>query len=456
MKGLKEIINMHFDSIHRITDGHEPSKEELLYIDSVLYACCQYTHGQFRAALHKDPDVFMREMLIELGVTIPTEMRVCLALSFDAYTTAEHPRQCYKMNADMVEDYVVKGRLQKLSQLYEWLLSEETMQCIKKGLKSVEASEVIKRGNPTSLMSMGDRAREIDNQRVATVVRSRALFNMALSASKEWVSEANAQPEWSENECNGLIAYAKTFRLYSGTHYFGYNDDGKYAIRTRAFPGHSENTLFQLEGFYPEQASKSRIAFRTAVCNLALLDMEQGADLNAYVRKVRQVSYLVLDYFKLNRPDTYYTVKGYIGELFPEPVDRERLIRDSLTGDRSVLKDVIAMIDRPHFEKYKDVERRGKYSFDYITVETSLVHRCGKKGLATIKAHIEEFKALIMDVVAESSKLKHTPELLDYLYVKELTAYGGGHMVSVLIEFKPGLEEAVTGKSSEVTPLELK
>lgn len=456
MKGLKEIINLHFDSIHRITDDHQPNTEELLYIDSVLYACCQYTHGQFRAALNKDPNVFMREMLIELGITIPSEVRMCLALSFDSYTTAEHPRQCYKMYVDIIDGYVIKGRLQKLSRLYGWLLSDETMQCIKKGLKGVEASEVIKRGKPALLMSRGDRAREIDNQRVVTIVRSRVLFDMALAASKEWVSEANSQPEWGENERNGIIAYAKTFCLHSGTHYFGYNDDGKYTIRTRVFPGHAESTILQLEEFSPEKALRSRITFRTAVCNLALLDMEQGASLNAYVRKVRQVSYLVLNHYKLNCSDDYYTVRGYVGAMFPEPVDKERLVNDSLTGDRSVLKDVIAMIDRPHFEKYKDVERRGKYAFDYITVETSLIHRHGRKGLATIKSHMEEFKALIMEVVAESSKLKRTPELLDYLYVKELTAYGGGYMISTLIEFKPGLEEVINGKSGEVAPLELK
>ena len=83
-------------------------------------------------------------------------------------------------------------------------------------------------------------------------------------------------------------------------------------------------------------------------------------------------------------------------------------------------------------------------------MDVSLITRYGKQSLQVARKHLPELKARVMEAVRATKRLADKPLLQDLLYVKEFSVSGSGYIITALVEFKPGAEEALSeGKPEE-------
>ena len=457
MKTLKGAVTGCLDIIGHGLAVKNPNDAILIYIDSQFVGIAHCIHGWFAAAcgpqgptkeLYFSTTPF-NTMLEYLGLKVPEQVHANFAFTIDYFMDPNHSSLIYYKLP--LNHGVLHMKFQCLTYALNWLFSADTMNRIEctagslatQGLNS-EREDTIAKHRPTLLMRRSAKNEAMGDIRVKTIVRSKVLYDMALECDADWVSKVKEETTVFQRCEKEFWNYGRSHAVRAGNIYFHFDKFGVFC--TGGHPGKKQPYLKInfTESFTPEFFCSSREAFCGTICDLALLDMREGATISEYYEKCLQVAYLTTHHCLRLSPTWAEPIKWHSERLFIMPSVSKTMNLAAQRPQELILEDVIAIIERPNFESYKDGTPHKPGSFDYITVEVSLVHKYGRKSLEIARNHNKRLKELIMEKVTKALSARHKEGLAQYLYVKELTACGGGYTISALVEFKPGLEEILT------------
>lgn len=440
-------------------EDSDPSS--LLYCDALLFSAVHYLHGYLRALLGKrqdsgptDAPQSMLYYLRKLHVYVPDAIALYIKVLEGRYLTSERPRQA--MTIDCLDVMSIRMDCDELSGVMDYLFSDSVTDTLS-GL-STRHFYLYRKNRESNGLSVPDYMVEkhSGDPRVKYVLRSLDIFTLALRASENWQDEAAPFLRAIEPFRMHLYAYARGVCLKAGQDMVYVNALDKIEISRYDYRVSQSKYAQDLKVCDFSTLLESRATFRNTVCNLALFEMPEGVCITDsdydYVKVVAKILYLIWNYYRTRHDDAATSViTGYVRSFFVEKLVGGKLCFNEVTSSAALtLGDVLGTIDKPQFERYRDKAHRRKYTFDYITVDVSLLTRYGKQSLQVARKHLPELKARVMEVVRATNRLKDKPLLQDLLYVKEFSVSGSGYVITALVEFKPGAEEAL----SEVKPEE--
>lgn len=434
----------------------------LLYCDALLFSAVHYLHGYLRALLGKRQDYgpiiapqSMLYYLSKLHVYVPDAIALYIKVLEERYLTSERPRQA--MTIDCLDVVSIRMDCDELSNVMDYLFSDSVTDTLS-GLSTRHFYLYRKNRESNGLCVPAYMVeKHSSDPRVKHVLRSLDIFTLALRAPENWRDEAVHSLKAIEPFRMHLYAYARGVCLKAGQDMVYVNALDKIEISRYDYRVSQSKYAQDLKVCDFDTLLESRATFRNTVCNLALFEMPGGACITDsdydYVEVVAQVLYLIWNYYRTRHDDAATSViTGYVRSFFVEKLVEGRLRFDEVTSSSSsalTLGDVLGTIDKPQFERYRDKAHRRKYTFDYITVDVSLLTRYGKQSLQVARKHLPELKARIMEVVRATNRLKDKPLLQNLLYVKEFSVSGSGYVITALVEFKPGAEEALSEDKPE-------
>lgn len=439
-------------------ESSDPSS--LLYCDALLFSAVHYLHGYLRALLGKredpGPEVTPQSMLYylsKLHVYVPDAIALYIKALEGRYLTSERPRQA--MTIDCLAVVSIRANCDDLSGVIDYLFSDNVANTLSKS--STRYFYLYRKNRESKGLYVPAYMVEkySDDSRVKHILRSLDIFTLALRAPENWQDEAVHFLRAIEPFRMHLYAYARGVCLKAGQDMVYVNTFDKMKISRYDYRVSQSKYAQDLKVCDFSTLLELRATFRNTVCNLALFEMPEGARITDpdcdYVEVVAWVLYLIWNYYRTRHDDAATSViTGYVRSFFVEKLVEGRLRFDEITSSSALtLGDVLGTIDKPQFERYRDKTHRRKYTFDYITVDVSLLTRYGKQSLQVARKHLPELKARIMEVVRATNRLKDKPLLQNLLYVKEFSVSGSGYVITALVEFKPGAEEALSEDKPE-------
>ncbi len=230
-----------------------------------------------------------------------------------------------------------------------------------------------------------------------------------------------------------LLAYARKVFVRAGGRPIGFDQSGTYCV-----PLKSKEHLTMPHVYVPDnilgQLLYTDMTFRDTVYATALADMPVGANIALYPKKVCVTAHLFANYVRrMQGDDMYRLILDYIADFFSGPPQ---------TGASDIgLSDVIAIVDNPRFERYNDKAAWKPGTFDYVTVDISLVAHYGKAALEVVRQNQKALANIVMNRIRSTRRMQGRRLLADLLYVKEFQISGRGFVVTALVEFKPGVEK---------------
>ena len=440
-------------------EDSDPSS--LLYCDALLFSAVHYLHGYLRALLGKredpGPAVTPQSMLYylsKLHVYVPDAIALYIKALEGRYLTSERPRQA--MTIDCLAVVSIRANCDDLSGVIDYLFSDNVANTLSKS--SARYFYLYRKNRESNGLYVPVYMVEkySGDPRVRHILRSLDIFTLALRAPENWREESIHFLKAIEPFRMHLYAYARGVCLKAGQDMVYVDTFDKMKISRYDYRVSQSKYAQDLKVCDFNTLLESRATFRNTVCNLALFEMPEGMCITDsdcdYVEVVAQVLYLIWNYYRTRHDNAAASViTGYVRSLFVEKLVNGRLCFDEVTSLSALtLGDVLGTIDKPQFERYRDKAHRRKYTFDYITVDVSLLTRYGKQSLQVARKHLPELKARVMEAVRATKRLADKPLLQDLLYVKEFSVSGSGYIITALVEFKPGAEEALSeGKPEE-------
>lgn len=288
------------------------------------------------------------------------------------------------------------------------------------------------------------------DRRYTHMNRVRMLWEQVAFEDLDWEEKALRSMNCRSIDSAKLASYAKQVCLIAGrgTSILGFNNAGFFTDSlSKASVEGREILRVRPDAF--TYALHTRGNFRDVACCLALADMPMGASIDEFSRHVRRVCYLMCNmYGRRDGINTRNLAVGFAAAMsFDDTAPGPYIPKNGELRGTLSLVDVIT-IERPQFEQYRDKRHRGLSTFDYVTVDITLVTTYGAQAMDLVKKNVGLLKELIMDRVRAAPRLREKKLLADLLYVKELQA-AHNSLITAWVEFKPGAEEAINAAYSE-------
>lgn len=283
-----------------------------------------------------------------------------------------------------------------------------------------------------------------EDPRCRSIVRSRFLWRQCQQEEPGWENYAIKGFTDVVFDDESLVAFAKSNCLSSGHYYLGFNSADKFSVVAHE-QGQLRPNKLRMPTDVLLRSLRTREDFRLLVCTFAMSDIPIGASITEYPKSVRRVAYLVCRYVeRLRGENAMRVVKGFISVFSKE----ETASRAKAEVSKALeLSKVIASVDAPRFERYRDKQHRTNTTFDYLTVDVSLLTCFGLQSLQVVKREQRRLCQLVMDRVSGDARMRDKPLLLKLLYVRELQVSGGGYIVTAIVDFKPGVENLLESAS---------
>lgn len=239
------------------------------------------------------------------------------------------------------------------------------------------------------------------------------------------------------------------------TRYLGLNSDNTFErpqVMSDCFKGRLKFNV-NTEILLNEPHNVTELAKKVLL--LSVLDMPVGATLEEFAQKYKIATYLMCQVWTrigndgteerlkklVQRANSEDFLNAYLNK--PRTVTKELKLPESLEG-------AVAGVGVPIFQRFRDVRHQREGTFDFLTVEISLITSKGNEPFEIVRHNLQDMSRAVMERVARSPRIQGKELLLKSLYVKEYETNREHTFLVAHVEFKPGLESALSpGKDSK-------